>query len=150
MKTIDTKAYLDALCEIAQTGKSVSTVVSGSSMAPFLASNRDFVFLETPKRPLKKGDIVLFQRENEAYILHRIKKITPQGLYLVGDRQVSLEGPVPEHSIRCVVTSAKRNNKIVTPDSFVWKFYEKVWINLIFLRPLIFTFLKFFRKKRKK
>ena len=150
MRTIDTKAYLDTLCEIAENGKSVSTIVSGSSMAPFLASNRDYVFLEKPKRPLKKGDIVLFQRENGDYILHRIKKLDTIGCYLIGDRQTKLEGPVPVSAVRCVVTSAKKNGKIITPKSLSWKFYEKVWINLIFLRPVFFAFLKVFRKKRRK
>lgn len=149
MKTIDTKAYLDAVCEIAQTGNPVSTIVSGSSMAPFLASNRDYVFLEVPSRPLKKGDIVLFQRTNGNYILHRIKKVTSEGYYIVGDRQTKCEGPVPETSIRCVVTSAKRKDKLITPENFSWKFYEKVWINLIFLRPAFFSLMKIFRKKHK-
>ena len=148
MKTIDTKAYLDAVCEIAASGNPVSVIVSGSSMAPFLASNRDYVFLEAPARPLKKGDIVLFRRENGNYILHRIKKITPDSCYLLGDRQTELEGPVPISSVCCLVTSAKRKGKTITNKNFSWKFYEKVWINLIFLRPAIFAFLRFFRKKR--
>lgn len=150
MKIIDTKSYLDTLCELTDEGKTVSVLVSGGSMAPFLCANRDYVFLEKAENPLKKGDIVLFTRENGDYILHRIKKITSQGYYLTGDRQTALEGPVNSNQIHCVATSAKRKEQLITPKNAVWKFYSKVWINIIFLRPLIFKIAGFFRKKRKK
>ena len=150
VKTIDTKSYLDTLCSIADTGKTVSTIVSGGSMIPFLGSNRDYAFLETPKRPLKKGDIVLFERKNGDYILHRIKSIKKDGLYLLGDRQYKPEGPLNPSCVRCVVVSVKRKNKILTPENIIWKFYSKIWLNVVFLRPFIFKICFVFCTKHKK
>lgn len=150
MKTIDTKSYLDTLCSIADSGKTVSTIVSGGSMTPFLGNNRDYVFLEAPKKPLKKGDIVLFERVNGDYILHRIKRIKKDGFYLLGDRQYNVEGPVKPSQIRCVAVSVKRKNKILTPKNIIWKFYSKIWLNIVFLRPIVFKISSFFCRKQKK
>lgn len=147
MKIIDTKAYLDTLCELADKGETVSTVVSGSSMTPFLSANRDFVFMKKAEAPLKIGDIVLFTRENGDYVLHRIKKIKYGGYYLVGDRQTAIEGPVPYKSIRCVVTAVRRKNKLITSKNPVWFFYAKIWIRLVFLRSAIFRIIPHTHKK---
>lgn len=147
MKTVDTKIYLDTLCQLANKGETVSTVVSGGSMIPFLSPNRDYVFLKTPDKPLKKGDIVLFTRDNGNYALHRIKKATQKGYYLTGDRQTCIEGPVEKEKIHCIVTAVKRKGKLIENKSFVWKFYEKIWINLVFLRPVFFKAASLFRRK---
>lgn len=149
MKNIDTKSYLDTLCAIADEGKTVSTIVTGGSMTPFLGSNRDFVYMKHPDAPLKKGDIVLFQRESKEYVLHRIKRINKDNVYLLGDRQYKVEGPIHTSQVRCVVISAKRKEKLITPKNLAWKFYQKVWINIVFLRPLIFRIINLTHRKRK-
>ena len=138
MKTIDTQGYLNILCRIIEDGNTACTVVTGGSMSPFLASNRDYVYLEKPKRKLKKGDVVLFIRQNGDYVLHRIKRISTEGYYLTGDRQTTLEGPVKREQIMALVTSVKRKSKILTPKSLIWQFYEKIWINTVCIRPILF------------
>lgn len=147
MKTIDTKSYLSALCEIAQKGKLVSTIVSGNSMTPFLGNNRDYVYLEIPKRNLRKGDIVLFMRSNGDFVLHRIKKVTKDGYYMIGDRQTVSEGPVKKEQIKLLVVMVKRKGKLLYPQDLRWKFYSKIWNNLVFLRPLAFFLIKLCKKK---
>lgn len=149
MKTINAKEYLDTLCDLADKGKTVSTIVSGGSMIPFLASGRDYVFLEKPRKPLKTGDIVLFTRKNGDYVLHRIKRIRPEGYYLIGDRQTYTEGPVDQSCIRCVAVKVRRKGKILTPKSFCWWFFSHLWIRTIFLRPLIFALAPQRGKKNK-
>lgn len=141
MKTIDTKSYLDALCEIAAQGNCVSTVVSGASMTPFLSGGRDYVYLEAPSRKLKKGDIVLFVRDDGRYILHRIRYIRKDGYYMVGDRQTVTEGPVQKKQIKALVTGAKRKGKELSPKSPLWLFFSKVWIRMVPLRPTILSLL---------
>ena len=139
MKTLDTKSFLSALCEAAEEGKTVSTVVTGGSMSPFLCGGRDYVFLEKPRKKLKKGDIVLFLRENGDFVLHRITKIRKDGYYLSGDRQTASEGPINEGQIRCVAVKVRRKGKILTPKNIRWKFYSLLWPKMMFLRPAIFA-----------
>ena len=50
-------------------------VISGNSMLPFLVHGRDTVYLSKLKRPVKKGDVLLYRRDSGAYILHRVYKI---------------------------------------------------------------------------
>lgn len=137
VREIDTAAYLDVMKGLVQDGKSVSIIVAGNSMSPFLIHRRDRVFFEKPMRPLKKGDIVFYQRENGRYIMHRICKVAKEGYYIVGDAQIEIEGPVREEQIFALITKCERKGKMVTSGSFWWEFFEKVWIRMIPLRPLI-------------
>ena len=97
--------------------------ISGSSMTPFLVHSRDTVYLSKVTRPLKKGDMILYRRDNGAHILHRIYRVTPDGYWLVGDAQILIEKGV------------RRKGKLLQPGSFWWDFFEKVWIRVIPLRP---------------
>lgn len=144
MKTLDTKAYLDTICEIANSGQEVSTVVSGGSMLPFLASGRDYVYLKKTETPPKKGDIVLFLRKDGSYILHRIRFIRKDGYYMIGDRQICTEGPITPSQIVAVTVKVRRKGKLITPKSFVWKFYRYIWLHTVKLRPLIFKIRSIF------
>lgn len=137
IREVDTGAYLDVMKALVQEGKSVSIIVAGNSMSPFLIHRRDRVFFEQPGRPLKKGDIVFYQRENGRYIMHRICRVAVEGYYIVGDAQVEIEGPVHEDQIFALITKCERKGKMVTSGSFWWEFFEKVWIRMIPLRPLI-------------
>ena len=74
-------------------------------MMPFLIDRRDQVLIKRIERPLKKGDIAFFQRENGQYIMHRIhfmRKDDRTGenqFYFIGDGQKNIEGPIKEIQI---------------------------------------------------
>ena len=70
--------------------------------------------------------------------MHRIYKLRKEGLYIVGDAQREIEGPVNPSQIFAVVTKARRRGKWVEPGNFWWEFYEHVWIRLVVFRPIIF------------
>lgn len=137
MKTIDTKNYLDALCELVSEGKIVSTVISGGSMLPFLSPQRDYAFLERISRKLRRGDIVLYKRPNGDYVLHRIRKIKDEEFFLIGDRQTETERGIKKENLCALVTSVKRNGKILGEKSFTWFFYKHIWLALVPLRPFL-------------
>ena len=112
-------------------------VISGNSMLPFLVHGRDTVYLSKLKRPVKKGDVLLYRRDNGAYILHRVYKIEKDSYTMVGDAQTQLEMGIRQDQIIAVMTSALRKGKLQKPGCFWWEFFEKVWINMISLRPAI-------------
>ena len=60
--------------------------------------------------------MILYRRDNGAYILHRIYRVTPDDYWLV--------------------TAVRRKEKLLQPGSFWWDFFEKVWIRMIPLRPM--------------
>ncbi len=150
MKIVETESFLTVLCELAEEGNRVCTVVTGSSMVPFLASGRDYAYLEKPRGNLKKGDVVLFRRRNGAFVLHRIKSVKGSQYYLIGDRQYSTEGPVSREQICAVLTGVRRKGKELSDKSFIWFFFRKIWINTVFMRPLLFALYDVFRKGKQK
>lgn len=151
-RQIDTAAYVSVLRELTEEGRSVSLTVSGNSMSPYLIHERDQVFFEKPKVPLKKGDIVFFQRKDGQYIMHRICKVRQSGYYIVGDAQTEIEGPISGEQIFGVVTKVRRKGKMEQPGDFWWDFFEKIWICWIPIRPWIrdwyLLFSKIFKKKK--
>lgn len=140
MRKVDNEAYIGVLKELLADGKQVSLAVTGSSMEPFLTGGRDQVLLVPVKRSLKKGDLVLFQRENGAYVLHRILRVTSEGCILIGDGQQETEGPIQRERILGVAELALRNGESISEGSFWWGFFEKIWIRMIPLRPVVRKF----------
>lgn len=137
MRGIDTVAYLSALRDIVNNGKDVSLLISGSSMAPFLIHHRDTIIFGKPNRPLKKGDIVFYERSNGQFVVHRICKIKKDAFSLVGDGQTAIESPIYREQIFGLVKKVCRKGKWIEPNDYTWLFFEKVWLHLLPLRPLI-------------
>ena len=112
-------------------------VISGNSMSPFLIHGRDTVYLSRLTRPIKRGDVLLYRRTNGAYILHRVWKVENNTLTMVGDAQTEKEPGIRPEQVIAVMTSAERKGKTQKPGSFWWDFFEKVWIRMVPLRPLV-------------
>ncbi len=143
MKVVDTYEYVSVLRELTEDGKTVNMLIAGNSMNPYLVHRRDYIYFQKPQRDLKKGDMVFYQRVTGQYVMHRICKVCKDGTYhIVGDNQTEIEHGIRRDQIFGLVTQVKRKNKIEGPDSFWWKFFEKVWVRIIPLRPL---FRKFYQ-----
>ncbi len=145
--SLDTKTFLDTVCELLQQGSTRVTVpVAGSSMVPFLHSG-DTVHLDAVPETLHRGDVILYMRPNGDYVLHRICKLCPDGSLLVaGDAQKRLEILPDRSCVFAIAVSARHKGKIITPSSFHWRFYRRVWLWLRPIRPL---FLGLKRNKKK-
>lgn len=111
--------------------------VVGSSMAPFLVHKRDTVWVAAPARELKIGDIVLYQRDSGAYILHRICA-AKNGVYtLIGDAHTLREPGICREQIFGLAVRALRKGKIQQPGCFWWDFFANIWPRVIPLRPAL-------------
>lgn len=131
-RTLDTKAFLDTVTQLLQQGQTNVTVpVRGSSMVPFLHDG-DTVYLDPAPEKLKKGDVVLYTRENGDYVLHRICKVCRDGsLVLVGDAQQLLER-LPHRSCVCgIAVSARHKGRLIHRRSWHWWFYGHIWLWLL-------------------
>ena len=115
----------------------VPLVISGSSMTPFLAPGRDTVYLSAISEPLKRGDMVLYRRDNGRYVLHRILRVSGDSYTMVGDAQSVPEPGIRREQILAIVTAVRRKEKLLRKGSFWWVFFERVWIHMVPLRPLI-------------
>ena len=135
VRVLPPEMLMEQLLGLLDTAEYVPLNISGSSMTPFLVHSRDTVYLSKVTRPLKKGDMILYRRDNGAYILHRICRVEPEGYRLVGDAQILIEKDVRPDQVLALVTAVRRKGKLLQPGSFWWDFFEKVWIRMIPLRP---------------
>ena len=85
MKVVDTREYVSVLRELVREGKEVSMLITGSSMTPFLFHQKDTICFRSPDRALRKGDMVFYERKDGRFVMHRIYKVKPEGLYIVGE-----------------------------------------------------------------
>ena len=148
MRNVDTRPYVSMLRELVQEGKEVRMLITGSSMSPFLLSHKDTICFKAPWRPLRRGDMVFYQRMSGQFVMHRICRVRKEGLYIVGDAQSEIEGPVDPAQVFAVVTKANRRGKWIGPGDFWWEFYEHIWIHLIAFRPLFFKLYRFITGKK--
>lgn len=124
-------------------------LISGNSMAPFLIHQRDTVYLSRLQKPLKKGDVVLYLRDNGSYVLHRIVQINNDQYSMIGDGQFHIEKGIRHDQIIAVMTSVQRKGKILKPGDFWWNFFEKCWIHMIPFRKGILNLVHFLKMKQK-
>lgn len=143
-KILDTQEFLDTICELLQHGqRHVAIPVAGNSMVPFL-HHGDMVCLDLVDSPLKRGDIILYQRVGGRYILHRIMKVCKDGsLRIVGDAQQEIE-ILPSTTMVCArATSVRHKDKTYTPKTLRWWLYAHLWLRL---RPFRYLLMGLRRK----
>ena len=146
MRKVDTGEYVSILRELVEEGREVSMMIAGGSMTPFLGHQRDYILFRKPDKPLKRGDMVFYQRSTGQYVMHRIWKVKPEGFYMVGDAQTEIEGPLGREQIFAIITKVQRKGKWIGPENFWWQFFEKVWIRIVPLRPVIMKAYEVVRK----
>lgn len=138
VKEVDIHEYLPVLIEIIETGKDVNLLISGSSMTPFLCHHRDTIIISKQQGQFKRGDMVFYQRDSGAYVMHRIHHIDKQGnLFIVGDAQTFIEGPIRQDQVFGIIHKVIRKGKVLQKGDFWWDFFEKVWIRMVPLRPFL-------------
>ena len=137
MREVDAQEYIAVLRERIEEGHQVSLLISGSSMSPFLIHHRDTIYFKKPDRELRVGDMVFYRRGNGKYVMHRIRRIRPEGFYMIGDAQWEIEGPLQREQIFGLITAVERKGKLIQPGDFWWEFFAKVWLRIIPLRRLI-------------
>lgn len=80
MRLVDNDEYIPVLIGLMEEGKEVSMIISGSSMNPFLIHHRDSILMKKPDGPVRRGDMVFYQRPSGAYVMHRVHHIDKNGM----------------------------------------------------------------------
>ena len=106
----------------------------GYSMYPFIDPRRDEVVLAGIEdgSALRRGDVVLYRRENGMLVLHRIYKIGQDGLYLLVDHQTAIEGPVRREQVKGKMTGMVRDGRYMDVGNPGYRMLSVVWL---WLRP---------------
>ena len=142
---LDTQSYLDTVCDLLREGRThVPVTVAGTSMTPFFDPG-DTVFLDLPAKPITVGDVILFRRFGQQYVLHRVVGIFPDGSYeLLGDAQLRSERVAPDQ-VCAIVTALRRGEKLLDEHSTRWRFFRGPWRHIRRLRPYVNRLRNHFR-----
>ena len=125
---------MEALAEILQLqlteGGRANLTVTGSSMHPTFRHRMDSVVL-VPGVPRKK-DVILYKRDNGAYVLHRIVQV--KDTYICsGDNQWQPE-PVRQEQVIAVVDGFTRNGKEYTNHYLPYGLWVWFWVGIFPIR----------------
>lgn len=121
-----------------ENGGRAPLVVTGISMHPTLRHCRDIVELVPLEREPKRGDLILYQRDNGIYVLHRIITDPRDGKFICsGDNQWEPENVCADQIIALVDTYI-RGGKHIPVDSMQCKLWVGLWVGLFPVRkPLL-------------
>lgn len=114
-------------------GEKANLTVTGCSMLPMLREYRDSVQLEPVTGALKPGDIAFYRRDNGAYVLHRVIRVTPEGYLFCGDNQAELE-TVRQDQMIALVTGYIKKGKLRTMGNSSYRIYCFLWVKLFCVR----------------
>ena len=118
----------------------------GFSMLPLLRQKRDIIEIRKKgQERCKRFDVVLYKR-GKKYILHRILKVLPDGYLIAGDHLRVLERDIKDKDILGVMTSMKRNGKVITLDNKWYKIYVNLWCRPYHIRMLYLHVEMFFKR----
>ena len=127
---------------------------SGYSMYPVIVPGRDYVYIDKADfSSLKKGDVVLYRDSGKGsiYVLHRICKITVDGIYTVGDNQSKMEGPFTKEQIIGRMVAMDRNGKHIEAGNVIYRTAAGIWLAMrVIRRPvslLVHKVKSVFRKR---
>ncbi len=102
----------------------------GVSMLPLLRQGRDLFIVEKrgPGR-LKAGDVVLYRRPPDKYVLHRIVQVREKDYVILGDNCVNREYGITDDDILGVMTGFVRDGKQHTVTESGYRLYRFLWLH---------------------
>lgn len=107
--------------------------MTGSSMMPLLHHMRDRVEIK-PGIKVRLGDIVLYDRQNGRYALHRVVRKKRDSFTMVGDNQWYIDYNLSYNQIVGVVTAVERNGKRIARENVFMKLYSLMLTTAAFPR----------------
>lgn len=139
-KRISFEEYLDGNGSLTYGNK-------GVSMLPLLRQGKDlFTVRKKGTERCKKGDVVLYRRPSDKYVLHRVIKVRREDYVILGDNCVNMEYGVKDEDIIGVMTGFVRGGRKYTVSNTWYRIYVLIWMHTIHVR----IFLKRLRLGRRK
>lgn len=130
--------FIKSLDEMLKSQGIAWIAVTGRSMFPTLQEERDFVCLRrcTPA-DFRRGIILLYRRKDGTIVLHRVRKVLPNGMLLMnGDAQAWCE-QIEQKQVVAVAGEMIRKGKRMDCRSVKLCLWDMWWYSTRPFRPLI-------------
>ncbi|MDY6206146.1 MAG: S24/S26 family peptidase [Prevotella sp.] len=142
-KQFPNAVLLPEVVKMLQEGRTVTLLLKGYSMRPFLEDGRDKALLARPVNP-NIGDPVLAEITPGRFVLHRIIGMTDEKVTLLGDGNLVTETCRPENICGSVIGFFRKGRKEMDKtDGWKWKTYSWIWMRM---RPIRRYLLAFYRR----
>ena len=117
-----------------RSGNTVQLPPTGWSMYPTIVPGRDQAVVAPIRGHVpRRGDVLLYRRDGGILVLHRVWRVRPQGLYMVGDNQREIEGPLRRDQVRGIMTALVRKGRNIPVTALCYRLPTGLWL---LLRPL--------------
>lgn len=117
--------------------------ITGTSMLPLLKEGRDLVELEScSQERLKKGNVVLYKKNDGTLVLHRIIKTENREFFTVlGDHQFKNAERVNKNQIIAVACGFFIKGRYVNEKTRWYRLYKKIWLSSLTVRRCFLALL---------
>lgn len=118
--------------------KTIQIEPKGYSMYPLFVPGRDYAVISVlGNHKAKRGDVLLFRREDGLLVLHRVWRVKQDGFYMVGDNQEAIEGPIKGEQVLGILVGMVRKGKNISTKNLIYRCYAALWLFLRPVRPCI-------------
>ena len=143
MNQIPNDAFFNLVEDEISNGRKVQFRIKGDSMSPLLRDNKDDIVLyPCVGDELSPMDIVLFRYKGK-YLLHRIIRREGNRLYIQGDGSyIAKEECSIDDVIGKVQMIVRSSGKIISVNSWQWRWLSYIWLKIRIIRNLLLRILK--------
>ena len=107
----------------------------GVSMMPLLREGKDlFIVRKKGSERAKAGDVVLYRRPPDQYVLHRVIKVCPEDYVILGDNCVRREYGIRDEDILGTMSGFVRGGKTHDVTEPLYRAYTWVILHTIGIR----------------
>ena len=136
IQILPTETYFALIRQMLSDNGQAYVRITGKSMWPLLRHLQDGVII-VPPEDICIGDIVLFDRLNGRYALHRVIRRKKESFTMAGDNQWFSDNDLPYDQIIGVVTCIDRNGHRISCNNIFIKSYSRIAVFLAM--PRIFA-----------
>jgi hypothetical protein len=119
----------------------IVTMTEGISMRPLIRSGIDAVHIIKKPETQKKGDVVLYKRDDGQLVMHRIVAVKKDNYTLCGDHEIFREKGIREDQILGVMAGFFRGTRYVDCSRIGCRLYSILWRSLYPVRRLVIPVL---------
>ncbi len=113
--------------------------LEGDSMRPLIRRGRDRVTIVPLTRPLRRGDVVLFEFPPGRYVVHRVYRLKDGRVQTLGDHCWNPDPWLPDAAVLGQAVQAERGRLRLALDSAPARAWGRCWMTALPLRRAYFA-----------